>query len=150
MELGDMMHAESPPNAMAFPTVSRWLGLAAAGITPRRELATFLKTEAVPQLLDGGEVAFGRDEQILALAASRNGEIRIAAHDQALTGIVVCRDAGEIALVEQRELEGAGIEQGLDCRCAQRGDPVEIGRLDVLLDTSLRDHAAITDKHHVG
>src|SRR6266446_1367853 len=83
MELGDMMHAESPPDAMAFPTVSRWLVLAAAGITPRRELATFLKTEAVPQLLDGGEVAFGRDEQILALAASRNGEIRIAAHDQA-------------------------------------------------------------------
>ena len=63
-------------------------------------------------------LALGCSEQILSLAPSRDGEIGIAAHDQALVGKVGRRDAGEIALVEQRELKGAGIEQGFDRRCA--------------------------------
>lgn len=67
---------------------------------------------------DGGEVALGCGEQVLALAPPGSGEIGIAADDEALARIVVGRDAGEIALVEQRELEGAGIEQGADLRGA--------------------------------
>jgi hypothetical protein len=34
-------------------------------------------------------------------------------------------------------------------RGAQRGDPVEPGWLDILLDACLGDHAAIADEHHV-
>ena len=95
-------------------------------------LATQRLPGAAHGVLDGGEVALGCGEQVLALAPSRHGEIGIAAHDEALARIVVGGDAGEVALVEQRELEGAGIEQGADLRGAQRGDPVEPGRLDVL------------------
>jgi len=101
-------------------------------------------------VLDGGEVALGCGEQVLALAPPRHGEIGIAAHDEALARIVVGGDAGEIALIEQRELEGAGIEQGADLRGAQRANPVEPGQLDVRLDARLGDHAAIADQHHVG
>jgi hypothetical protein len=102
----------------------------------------------VNPVLDFGQIALGCGEQILALAP-RDGEPQVAADNQALAGIVVGGDAGEIALIEQRELEDPGIDQGADLRGAQRGDPAEPGWLDILLDACLGDHAAVADEHHV-
>ena len=48
-----------------------------------------------------------------------------------LARIVGSRDGGEIALVEQRELQRTTLGQGLDLRRTQAGDPVEPGGLDV-------------------
>jgi hypothetical protein len=104
---------------------------------------------AANPVLDFGEVTLGGGEQILAFASAGDGEFGVAADDQPLAGIVIGGDAGEIALIEQRELEDAGIDQGADLRGAQRGDPVESGGLDILLDARLGDHAAIADEHHV-
>jgi hypothetical protein len=56
---------------------------------------------AANPVLDFGKVAFGGGEQILALAPTRDGELGVAADDQALAGIVICGDAGEITLIEQ-------------------------------------------------
>ena len=96
--------------------------------------------------LDAGEVALGGGEQVLALAGALGGEIGVAADDQALAGEVGRGDAGHVALVEQRELQRAALQQRLDRRGAQRGDPVEAGALDVLGDARLGDHAAVADQ----
>jgi hypothetical protein len=69
-------------------------------------------------VLDRRKLALGRGEQVLALVSPGAGEIGVAADDEALARIIVGGDAGEVALVEQRELEGAGIEQGADLRRA--------------------------------
>jgi hypothetical protein len=45
-------------------------------------------------------------------------------------------DAGEIALIEQRELKDPGIDQGANLRGAPRSDLVEPGWLDILLDAA--------------
>jgi hypothetical protein len=86
---------------------------------------------------------------ILALAPARDGELGVAADDQALARIVIGCDAGEITLIEQRELKDPGIDQGTDLRGAQGGDPVEPSWLDILLDACLGDHAAVADEHHM-
>ncbi len=78
--------------------------------------------------LDAGEVAFGGRQQFLALAGALGGEIGVAADNQPLAGEVGAGDAGHVALVEQRELQGAALDQLLDRRGAQRGDPVKPGR----------------------
>src|SRR5258705_474075 len=55
-------------------------------------------------------------------------------------------DLGEIALVEQRELQGTALGgELLDRRRSQRGDPVEPGRYEFVFDASLRDHPAVAD-----
>src|SRR6516164_6362237 len=104
---------------------------------------------AANPVLDFDKVTPGCGEQILALASARDGELGVSADDQALAGIVIGSDAGEITLIEQRELEDPRIDQGTDLRGAQRGDPVEPGWLDILLEASLDDHAAVADEHHV-
>ena len=87
--------------------------------------------------------------QILALARALGGERAVAADDQPLAGEVGRGDAGHVAVIEQRHLQCAAVEQRLDCRGAQGGDPVEPGRLDVLADPRLGDHAAVTDQDDV-
>ena len=99
--------------------------------------------------LDAGEIALGGGEQVFALAGALGGEIGIAADHQTLAGEIGCGDAGHVALVEQRELQRAALQQRLDRRRAQRGDPVQAGRFDVLGDARLGDHAAIADQHHM-
>ena len=67
---------------------------------------------------------------------------------ETLAGIVVGGDLRHVALVEQRQLQGAALgRQSLDGRGAQRGDPVEAGWLEVGVDARLGDHAAIADQH---
>src|SRR5208283_6202550 len=58
-------------------------------------------------------------QQILALAAALCGEIGVAADHQAFAGKVGGGDAGHVALVEQRELQRAALQQRLDRRRAQ-------------------------------
>ena len=70
-------------------------------------------------------------------------------HHQPLAGIIRAGDLGQIALVEQRELQGS-VRSGerLDGRGAQRGDPVEPGRDQILAQPCLGDHAAIPDQDY--
>jgi hypothetical protein len=95
---------------------------------------------------DAGKLALGRLEQLLALAAALGGKRRVAAQDQALAGEVRCGDGRHVAFVEQRHLESAALEQAADRRGAQRRDPVEPGRREILPDAGLGDHAAIADQ----
>jgi hypothetical protein len=99
---------------------------------------------------DAGELRLGGHQQVFALAAALGGEIGIAANHQPLAGEVRRGDARHVALIEQRELQGAAVQQVLDCRCAQCGDPVQAGGCDVLGDARLGDQAAVADQHHMG
>src|SRR5215469_16762346 len=74
------------------------------------------------------------------------GEQRIAADHQALARIVGRGDLGEVAFVEQRQLDGARLDERADRRGPQGGDPVKAGRLDDLLEARRGDHAAIADQ----
>jgi hypothetical protein len=97
--------------------------------------------------LNALEIAFGGLEQFVALAGALLAEDRIAAGHQALAGIVRAVDLGQVALVEQRQLQGpAVLGQRPDGGGPQRGDEVEAGRDDVLIDPGLGDHAAIADE----
>ena len=62
------------------------------------------------------------------LAGALLGQERVLAHDKTLAGKLGSGDLGEIALVEQRELQGTGVEQGADLWGPERGDPVEARR----------------------
>jgi hypothetical protein len=89
--------------------------------------------------LNGDQLFLGGVEQLASLAGALIGQQRIAADHQALARIIGRGDLGEIARIEQRELDGARLDQAADRRCPQGGDPVE---------ARLRDHAAIADEHH--
>ena len=86
-------------------------------------------------------------QQILALAGAFLGQQRVAADDQTFAREIGGGDLGQIALVEQRELEGAGVDQSADLRGSQRGDPVEPGGPQLVSDAGAGDHAAIADQH---
>ena len=92
---------------------------------------------------DAGEIALGGGEQILALTRALGGERPVAADDQPLARKLGRGDAGHVAVIEERHLQCAAVEQCLDCRGAQGGDPVEPGRLEILADPCLGDHAAV-------
>ena len=81
-------------------------------------LATQRHSDTAHGVLDGNEITLGCRQEILAFAVAGDSEIGVAADDEAFVRIVRGGDAGEIALVEQRELESAGIEQGADLRGA--------------------------------
>ena len=94
---------------------------------------------------DGRELALGGASRSSRLRRSA-GQRGIAADDQPLARKVRGGDGRHVAVVEQRHLERAALEQGADRRGAQRGDPVEPGRLDVLVDARLGDHAPVADQ----
>ena len=97
---------------------------------------------------DLDERLLGRLEEFGALARALGRQLGVATDDETLAGIVVRDDLRHVALVEQRELQGAALgRQGLDRRGAQRGDPVEAGGLEVGVDARLGDHAAVADEH---
>ena len=81
-----------------------------------------------------GQCRLGGLQQTLALARPLLGQERVFAHDEPLAGKLGRGDLGQIALVEQRELEGAGIEKGADLRGSESGDPVEPGRCQLVAD----------------
>ena len=79
------------------------------------------------------------------LAAALGGEFAVAADDEPLARIIGRGDRRNVAPVEQRQLQFAGLDQRADGRSAQRRDPVEAGRRDVFVDARLRNHAAVAD-----
>ena len=79
------------------------------------------------------EARLGRVEELDPLAGPLDREGRVAAHDEALARERWVADLGEVALVEQAQLEGASLREGADGRSAQGADPVQAGgpeRLD--------------------
>ena len=81
---------------------------------------------------DGVQLLLGSVEQFAALARPLLCERRIAADHEALARIVGRGDLGKVALIRQRGLDGAHLDQAADRRPTRR-DPVEPGRLDGLL-----------------
>ena len=67
------------------------------------------RTGALHPIADGGEIALGGQQQLLALVRPAAGQLGIAADHQPLAGIVGRGDGGHVALVEQVELEGAAV-----------------------------------------
>ena len=105
--------------------------------------------QSAPPLLDARQLGFGGVQQCVALAGALAGEQGIGAHHQPLARIIRAGDLGQIALVEQRELQApVGGGERLDGRGAQRGEPVEPGRDQILAQPRLGDHAAIADQDH--
>ena len=91
----------------------------------------------------------GGREQLAALACTLGGQQRIAAHDEPLPGELRAGEFDEVALVEQRRLEGAVLGGQLrDVRCAQARDPVLRLRAQHLLDARRGQHAAVTHPGH--
>src|SRR5258706_9259503 len=92
------------------------------------------------------QVLLGGIEQLAPFASAFLGKGGVLADDEALAREVRAFDLGEIALVEQRELQGTALGgELLDRRRSQRGDPVEPGRYEFVFDASLRDHPAVAD-----
>jgi hypothetical protein len=59
------------------------------------------------------------------------------------------RDLGQVPLIEERELEGAADDQGLNRRGPQRGDPVEsVDRPEIFPEAGVREHPAVANQHH--
>ena len=99
--------------------------------------------------LDALELPLGGGEQFASLARAFLGQRRVAADDEALARIVRAFDLGQIALVEQRQLQRAAVgRERPDGRRPERGDPVEPGRLEFFLDAGAGDQAAVADQHH--
>jgi hypothetical protein len=69
--------------------------------------------------------------------------------NQAFAWVVRSGDLGQIAFVEQRQLQRASLGESLDLWRAQRGDPIEPGGLEVLVDPRRGDHAAVANQHHM-
>jgi hypothetical protein len=89
----------------------------------------------------------GRRPTVVAAPASASPEL--TARPRRRTFTARGGDARHVALVEQRELQGAAVQHVLDRRSAQCGDPVQTCGSDVLGDARLSDHAAIADQHHM-
>ena len=87
---------------------------------------------------------------MLAPAPPLGGDHRIEAHQQALAGEIVARDAGQAPGVEQPGLDDLLAGELVDGVVAQGGDPVEAGRLEILVDAGLGDHAPVADQGDAG
>ena len=87
----------------------------------------------------------GRKER-LALAGALLGERRVATHDEPLAGKLRTRDLDEVALVEERELEIAGRDEGADGGGPQAAHPADPAELLEALDARARQHPAVADE----
>ena len=95
------------------------------------------------------ELALGGFQERLALLGASYGHQRILAHDEVLTGIIGALDLGEIALVEERELDLPRLDERPDGRGAQRRDPIQtLDRFDLIADPGFGDHPPISHQHH--
>ena len=68
----------------------------------------------------------GGGQQLVAFAGPLGGQRGVAAAHQPLAGIVRGVDLEQVLLVKQRQLQRIGLNEGLDLRGAQRGDPVQL------------------------
>src|SRR6267142_1823460 len=84
------------------------------------------------------------------LSRPRSGRLsrRVAAAHQPLAGIVRGADLDEVLLIKQRQLQRIGLNEGLDLRGAQRGNPVQPARAQLVADARGSEHAPITHQAH--
>jgi hypothetical protein len=75
------------------------------------------------------------------------GDVWVAADDQTLARVGAGGDLGQVRLVEQRQLQVAGVDQRLHLRRLERRDPVE-AVLFQELDVGGGDHAAVAADDH--
>ncbi len=73
---------------------------------------------------------------------------RVVADQQPLAGVLLAGHAGQARGVEQPGLDHVALHQLAEGVPAQGGDPVEADRLEVGVDASLGDHAAVADQGH--
>ena len=84
-----------------------------------------------------------RSSRLRARAAIR---APVATDDEPIVGL---DDLGHVAVVEERQLQGSVVDcQRLDGGRPERGDPVQPGRLQIVLDARRDDHPAVADQHH--
>jgi hypothetical protein len=88
--------------------------------------------------IDGLEPAEGALDPAEALVGRDGGGV-----DQPFARVIGRGDGGHVALVEQLELQGAGLDQTADCRSPQGGGPFEPVRAQFGVDASLRHHATV-------
>ncbi len=53
-------------------------------------------------------------------------------------------------MVEQGQLQRVGLDEGLDLRGAQRGDPIQLGGAQLIADARAGEHAAVPDQADPG
>ena len=80
------------------------------------------------------ERTLGRREQLVALARPLGGEGRVAADDEPFARELRARDLGEVALVEQPELEVTRVNECPDGGGAQAAHPADAAGLAQTLD----------------
>ena len=80
------------------------------------------------------QLVFGGGQQLVAFAGPLGGQRRVVAAHQPLAGIVRGADLDEVLLVEQRQLQRVGLDEGLDLRGAQRADPIQPARAQLVAD----------------
>ncbi len=73
---------------------------------------------------DGLQLGFGGRQKLGAFAGAFLGQGGVVAAHQSLAGIVGVGDLEEVLLIEQRQLQRPGLDQGRDLRGTERADPV--------------------------
>src|SRR5258705_1990309 len=95
------------------------------------------------------EVVLGGGQQLRAFAGPLFGEQRVLADHQAFARIVGAGDLGHVAVIKQRGLQRpARGGELLDRRGSQRGDPIQTGRAQRLLDPRAGQQSAVAHHHH--
>src|SRR4051794_15069986 len=120
--------------SMTAPTAS------AISAVPRSGLR--LRATAAWIRASSRSVAASRSSRLRRRSAARSGLRQTTRRSPGKSG----GDAGHVALVEQRELQGAALHQRLDRRSPQRRDPIQPGGADLLGDARLGHHAAVADQ----
>ena len=110
---------------------------------PQPDGALTLEASACHRRGDPREGLLGGCQERLALARPLGREGRVAAHHEALAGKVGTADLGEVALVEERELQDTLLDQAADGGGAQGADPVDPTPFAQALDARAREHAPI-------
>src|SRR6202007_1833457 len=80
---------------------------------------------------------------------ARSSAQRVLADHQTFTRIIGAGDLGHVAVIKQRGLQRpARGGELLDCRRPQRGDPIQTGRAQRLLDARAGQQPAVAHHHH--
>ncbi len=99
---------------------------------------------------DGLQLLFGGRQQLGAFAGALVGQGGVVAAPQPLTGIVGVSDLEQVLLIEQRQLQRPVLEQDLDLRGAQRADPIQVRRTQLVTDARGSEHAPIAHQGDAG
>src|SRR5215208_5137130 len=73
----------------------------------------------------GGQLFFGGRQQLLTFAGPLLAQHGVVAAHQPLAGKLRGADFEQVLLIEQRQLQGALLDEGFDLGGAQRADPVQ-------------------------